>query len=196
IVDLFGYYLPAGIIVFPITYILGDVLTEVYGYGRARTVIWLGFFSNLLLVLFILVAQVLPSAPFWGNQVAFETILGYTPRLLMASFLGYLAGSFSNSFVLSKMKILTKGRWLWTRTIGSTFVGEGIDSLLFISLAFWGTSPNKVLLSMIITQWLFKTLYETMITPLTYLAVSFIKKKEKVDVFDYETNYNPLKIKI
>jgi len=194
IINIFGYFLPAGIIVFPISYILSDVLTEVYGYSKARTVIWLGFLANLLFVLFVMVAQALPPAPFWKNQSAFEATLGYTPRLLFASFAGYLVGSFSNSFVLSRMKIFTKGRWLWMRTIGSTVVGEGLDSLFFISLAFLGTVSERVLLSMIVSQWLFKTFYETIVTPLTYLVVSFIKNKEKMDIYDYKTNYNPFRV--
>lgn len=191
IVSLFGFFLPAGTIIFPLSYILGDVLTEVYGYENARKVIWLGFFANLLMVIAIWIAQHLPSAPFWTDQSSFNTILGFTPRLLVASFVAYLIGSFANSFVMSKMKLFTKGRMLWTRTIGSTIVGEGLDSLIFISIAFFTVLPLGILPSLIITQWLLKTLYEVVMTPVTYVVVAFLKKKEKLDVYDYTANYNP-----
>jgi uncharacterized integral membrane protein (TIGR00697 family) len=194
LVNLFGFILPAAILVFPLSYITGDVLTEVYGYGKARRVIWLGFFCNLVAVVAIWVGQVLPPAPFWDGQGAYERILGYTPRLLVSSFLAYLVGEFANSFVLAKMKIATKGRWLWSRTIGSTLIGEGLDSLLFMSLAFAGTIPVSSLMGAIITQWLAKSLYEALVTPLTYLVVNFLKRKEGKDVFDRETKFNPLLI--
>ena len=138
-----GLVLPAAVIIFPISYIFGDVLTEVYGYRQARRVIWLGFFCNLIAVVAIWLGQVMPAASFWDGQAAYERILGYTPRLLAASFLAYLVGGFANSFVLAKMKIATSGRWLWTRTIGSTLVGQGLDSLMFIPLAFVGPSCTR-----------------------------------------------------
>lgn len=191
IISLFGYFVPAGIIIFPISYILGDVLTEVYGYENTKKIIWLGFFANLIMVIAITIGQYLPSASFWTNQKSFETILGYTPRLLVASFTAFLVGSFANSFVMSKMKILTKGNMLWSRTIGSTIVGEGLDSLIFISIAFITTVPFAILVSLILTQWIIKTIYEIIATPLTYWVVGFIKKKEKVDSYDYKVNYNP-----
>lgn len=192
LVEIFGLVLPAGTIIFPISYIFGDILTEVYGYRQARRVIWLGFFCNFIFVVTIWVGQVLPPASFWDGQKAYERILGYTPRLLAASFLAYLVGEFANSFVLAKMKIITKGRWLWTRTIGSTLVGEGLDSLVFMTLAFVGTIPAGVLLSAILTQWLVKSAYEAVVTPLTYVVVNFLKRKEGLDVFDYGTRFNPL----
>jgi len=192
LVGVFGLVLPAGVIVFPISYIFGDVLTEVYGYRQARRVIWLGFFCNLIAVVAIWVGQVLPAASFWDGQVAYERILGYTPRLLAASFLAYLVGEFANSFVLAKMKIATSGRWLWTRTIGSTLVGQGFDSLVFITLAFVGTIPAGGLISAIVTQWLAKTVYEAVVTPLTYGVVNFLKRQEGVDTYDYDTRFNPL----
>ncbi len=194
IIDIFGLILPAAVIVFPVTYIFGDILTEVYGYRKARFVIWLGFFSNLIVVLFIKLAEVLPSASFWGKEKAYSAILGYTPRLLIASFLAYLAGELLNSFVLSKMKILTRGKYLWTRTIGSTVVGQLADSGIFITIAFAGTVPWLVLIRMVVVQWLFKVLYETLATPLTYMVVIILKRKEKIDTFDYKTEFNPLKI--
>lgn len=192
LIEVFRFVLPAGTIIFPISYIFGDVLTEVYGYRQARRVIWLGFFCNFIVVVAIWIGQVLPPASFWDGQKAYERILGYTPRLLVASFLAYLVGEFTNSFVLAKMKIATKGRWLWTRTIGSTLVGEGFDSLVFMTLAFAGTMPAGALLSAILTQWLVKSAYEAVVTPLTYIAVNFLKRKEGLDVFDYDTRFNPL----
>lgn len=192
LVEVFGFVLPAGTIIFPISYIFGDVLTEVYGYRQARRVIWLGFFCNFIVVVVLWVGQVLPPASFWDGQKAYERILGYTPRLLAASFLAYLVGEFANSFVLAKMKMATKGRWLWTRTIGSTLVGEGLDSLVFMTLAFVGTIPGAALFLAILTQWLVKSAYEAAVTPLTYIVVNFLKRKEGVDVFDYDTKFNPL----
>jgi hypothetical protein len=141
LVNIAGLLVPAGVIVFPISYIAGDVLTEVYGFQRARQVIWLGFACNLLAVIAIWVAQMLPGAAFWDAQAAYERILGFTPRLLVASFTAYFVGSYANAAIMSRMKVLTKGRWLWSRTIGSTIVGEGLDSLVFISIAFWSTIP-------------------------------------------------------
>ena len=195
LVSVVGLVLPAGTIIFPISYIFGDILTEVYGYRQARRVIWLGFLCNLLAVVAIWVAQVLPAAPFWDGQAAYERILGYTPRLLAASFAGYLVGEFANSFVLAKMKIATQGRWLWTRTIGSTLVGEGLDSLVFITLAFVGTIPSGAMLSVIVTQWLVKSAYEALATPLTYGVVDYLKAREALDVYDYGTRFNPLLVR-
>lgn len=192
IISLGAIVLPAAIFVFPLSYIFGDILTEVYGYSWARRVIWLGFIGNLIFVFFVWVGQVLPPAPFWKAQAAYESILGYTPRLLAASFLGYLAGEFANSFVLAKMKILTKGRWLWSRTIGSTLIGQGFDTLIFITLAFAAT-PSFVPI-MIMYHWLAKTAIEAIATPFTYFVVNFLKRKEAVDTFDYETNFNPFAI--
>jgi uncharacterized integral membrane protein (TIGR00697 family) len=192
LVNIFGLVLPAAIIIFPISYIFGDVLTEVYGYHQARRVIWLGFFCNLIAVVAIWLGQILPAASFWEGQAAYERILGYTPRLLGASFLAYLVGEFANSFVMAKMKIATNGRWLWTRTIGSTLVGQGLDSLVFMTLAFIGTIPLTVLVGAIVVQWLSKSAYEAIITPLTYVVVNFLKKREGLDVFDTDTRFNPL----
>jgi len=191
LVNIFGLVLPAAILIFPISYIFGDVLTEVYGYRQARRVIWLGFFCNLIAVVAIWLGQILPQASFWDGQASYERILGYTPRLLGASFLAYLVGEFANSFVLAKMKILTHGRWLWVRTIGSTLVGQGLDSLVFMTLAFIGTIPLAVLSGAIVVQWLFKSAYEAIVTPLTYGVVNFLKQKEGIDVFDEDTRFNP-----
>ncbi len=192
LVNIAGLILPAAVIIFPISYIFGDVLTEVYGYSQARRVIWLGFFCNLLAVIAIILGQRLPAADFWKDQAAYDSILGPTARLLLASFAAYLIGEFANSFVLAKMKIATKGRWLWTRTIGSTLVGEGLDSLVFITLAFAGTIPTGDMVSTIVDQWLFKTAYEILATPLTYAVVNFLKRKEGIDVYDYQTDFSPI----
>jgi hypothetical protein len=194
LVDLFGQILPAAIFIFPLSYITGDVLTEVYGYRQARKVIWLGFLCNVIVVVAIWIAQILPAASFWDGQRAYERILGYTPRILMASFLAYLVGEFANSFVLAKLKIATQGRWLWMRTIGSTLVGQGLDSVVFIALAFAGTLPVQALTLAIVTQWLAKSAYEAAATPFTYLVVNFLKRREGMDTYDFETRFNPLLI--
>ncbi|MGH2544442.1 MAG: queuosine precursor transporter, partial [Ardenticatenaceae bacterium] len=181
LVNIAGLILPAAVFIFPVSYITGDVLTEVYGYRQARRVIWLAFFCNLLAVVAIWVGQLLPAASFWDGQAAYERILGYVPRLLLASFVAYLVGEFANSFVLAKMKVAMRGRWLWARTIGSTIVGQGLDSLIFISIAFLGTIPVAGLVSAIVTQWLVKSVYETAATPLTYLVVNYLKRSDGID---------------
>jgi uncharacterized integral membrane protein (TIGR00697 family) len=190
-----GLLLPAGILIFPISYIVGDVLTEVYGYRQARLVIWLGFLCNLIVVLAVWLGQLLPAAPFWDGQAAYERILGYTPRLLVASFLAYLVGEFANAYVLARLKVATGGRWLWLRTIGSTLVGQGLDSLVFIALAFGGVIPVEALVVTIATQWLAKSAYEAAATPVTYAVVAFLKRTEGIDVYDRDTAFNPLPIK-
>lgn len=190
----FGLFVPAGVVIFPLSYLFGDVLTEVYGYAAARRVIWLGFLCNLIAVAAFLLAGALPAAPFWQDQAAYNTILGFTPTLLLASFCAYLVGEFLNSFILAKMKIATRGRWLWTRTIGSTFVGEGADTLVFVTLAFGVTGifrPDQ-LLTAILVQWAFKVLYEVVATPLTYVVVNFLKRREGIDTFDTATNFSPI----
>jgi len=193
LISIGGLILPAAIIIFPLSYIFGDILTEVYGFRAARKVIWLGFLCNLIAVLAIWIGGLLPAAPFWEDkQAAYDTILGYVPRVLLASFVAYLIGEFANSFVLAKMKIKTKGRWLWTRTIGSTIVGQGLDSAVFISIAFAGT-PDFVAIS-IVHLWLVKTGYETVATPFTYALVNYLKKKEGKDIYDYDTRFNPFRI--
>ncbi|WP_374228972.1 queuosine precursor transporter [Ktedonobacter sp. SOSP1-52] len=189
-----GFLLPAGVIIFPLSYLFGDVLTEVYGYRATRFVIWLGFFCNLLAVIAFSLGGLLPSASVWHDQNAYQTILGSTPKTLLASFISYLVGEFANSFILAKMKIATKGRWLWTRTIGSTFVGEGLDSAIFIGIVFWSILPLPLLLTAILTQWIFKVLYEIVATPFTYVIVRFLKLREGVDVYDYQTDFNPFKL--
>ncbi|MEE8413880.1 MAG: queuosine precursor transporter [Dehalococcoidales bacterium] len=191
----FGFIiLPAAIFIFPLSYIFGDVLTEVYGYRWTRRVIWLGFICNLIFVAFVWIGQILPAAPFWTDQAAYESILGYTPRLLAASFFAYLTGEFVNSAILAKMKIMTRGKWLWSRTICSTIVGQGLDTTIFIVLAFIGTPVFTPLL--ILHHWLAKIIIEAIATPLTYALVNYLKKKEAIDTYDYETNFNPFSIDI
>ena len=189
--------LPAAVIVFPLSYLFGDVLTEVYGYATTRRVIWLGFSCNLVFVVFIVLAGILPGAsgvlaP--ADQSAFNRILGFTPRLLAASFVAYVAGEFLNSFVMARLKIATQGRWLWTRTIGSTLVGQGLDSAIFISGAFAGVLPAGVMMRTILYQWGFKTAYEIVATPLTYAIVGFLKRREHQDPFDIGTDFNPFRL--
>lgn len=195
LIEIWGFILPAAIIIFPISYIFGDILTEVYGYSAARRVIWLGFLCNLLFVIAAFIAKILPPYALWHEQEAFEKIFGYTPRLLFASFTAYVFGEFSNSYVLSKLKILTRGRFLWMRTISSTVVGQGIDSLLFITISFFGVIPMKALLVTVLSQWLTKVLYEVLFTPVTYLVVDFLKRKEGIDTFDYETKFSPFALR-
>lgn len=188
-----GEVLVAAVVIFPLSYIIGDVLTEVYGYRRARAVIWLGFLCNLLAVGGFWVAGLLPPAPFWKeNQAAYQTILGNTPRVLVASFTGYLAGEFANSMTLSRMKLATKGRWLWTRTVGSTILGEGLDTSVFITMAYAGVVPD--LWRLIWVQWLAKVTYEVLATPLTYAVVARLKRYEGVDTFDRGVSLNPLAV--
>jgi len=204
LVSIGPFFLTAAILIFPISYIFGDILTEVYGYAQARRVIWIGFGCNLLAICVIYLSIVLPAAPFWrtgpfqsasASQQAYQTIFAAAPRILAASFLAYLVGEFLNSFVLAKMKITTQGRYLWMRTIGSTVVGQLADSGIFIFLAFYGTIPSSALVKMAVSQWLVKSSYETLVTPLTYLAVNFLKRAERKDFYDLNTNFNPLRWK-
>lgn len=201
IVQFGGLFLPAAVILFPVAYIFGDILTEVYGYARARQVIWTGFLCNLLAVAAIWLAGFLPAAPFWAAgafnspeaaQQAYQAILGFTPRLLAASFVAYLAGEFLNAAVLAKLKVKTQGRFLWLRTISSTLLGQGVDSAIFITIAFAGIFPLGSLGSAILSQWAFKVAYETLATPLTYLVVNALKRAEGVDFFDQGTDFNPV----
>jgi uncharacterized integral membrane protein (TIGR00697 family) len=187
-----GLVLPAAVILFPVSYILGDVLTEVYGYARARQVIWIGFACNLLAVIFIALAGALPAAGFWDGQEAYQRILGQTPRILAASFLAYLVGEFVNAYVLARLKVATQGRMLWLRTIGSTLIGQALDSAIFITVAFAGIMDGSQLATAVVTQWLFKSAYEAAATPLTYAAVGFLKRREGGEAFDRDLRFNPL----
>ncbi len=191
IIDLQWFVFDGGTLLFPLSYIFGDILTEVYGYKRSKRVIWLGFFMALLMALVFMIVGLLPSAEEWNNQSAYDLILGATPRIIFASLVAYTFGEFSNSYILAKIKIYTKGKKLWLRTIGSTLVGELIDSTLFILIAFYGILPNSLLVTLIISNYIFKTFIEVLFTPITYKIVAFLKKKENEDYYDNETNFNP-----
>jgi queuosine precursor transporter len=195
IVDLGPFTFDGGTILFPVSYIFGDILTEVYGYRRSRRVIWTGFGCAALTAITLGIVGLLPAAAGWEHQDAYMAILGQTPRIVIASLIAYFAGEFSNSFILAKMKIWTEGRFLWSRTIGSTLIGEGIDTLLFVGIAFAGTLPTELLLSIIISNYLFKCGIEALATPLTYRLVCFLKQVEGEDYYDTDTNFNPFKLK-
>lgn len=199
----------AGVLFFPVSYIIGDVLTEVYGYANARRCIWAGFFALLFMVVMSVVVVNIPANPEWAlasatytvagrevtapNQAAYMAIFGQTPRIVLASVVAFWAGEFVNSFVLARMKVMTGGKHLWSRTIGSTIFGQGVDSLLFYPLAFLGVPgfPLHLILSLIVTQWIIKTVWEAVLTPLTYLVVNFLKRREGVDVYDENVDFSP-----
>ena len=186
---------PAGVLIFPVAYILNDVITEVWGFGKARLIIWTGFAVNILAVMFFTIGIVIPGAPFWQNQEAFATVLGNTPRIVVASLSAYLIGSFLNAFVMSRMKVASKGKGFGVRAILSTLVGESADSIIFVSIAFAGIFPISVLLTMIFTQAVLKTVYEILILPVTIGVVGFVKRVEGVDVFDQNLSYNLFRLK-
>jgi queuosine precursor transporter len=194
-VRLGPFVFDGGTLLFPLSYIFGDILTEVYGYRESRKVIWTGLAALVLMSLNIWLIGALPSDPSWKLQQSYNDILAMVPRIALASVLGYFAGEYSNSVVLSRMKLLTKGRWLWTRTIGSTLVGELADTLIFVAVAFAGSYPAPVLLAMIGSNYLFKCGIEAAFTPLTYKVVGFVKRREGADAFDYGVRYNPLPVK-
>ena len=187
----------AGVLFFPISYVFGDILTEVYGYARSRRVIWAGFAGLAFAALMAWIVVWLPPAPFWTNQGAYEIAFGSTWRIAAASLIGFLCGEFVNSFVLAKMKILTRGRWLWTRTVGSTILGEGVDSLIFYPLAFWGGGliPDDKLPQIMLVQFVSKVGIEVMFTPLTYALVGWLKRAEQEDYYDRNTDFNPFTLK-
>ena len=183
----------AGILFFPISYVIGDVLTEVYGYGRARRCIWAGFCALLFMAFMAFVVVALPPAANWHGQAAYEQIFGQVPRIVFASILAFWAGEFANSYVLARMKVRTQGRHLWMRTIGSTVVGQGIDSLIFYPLAFWGVWSGEILMTVLLTQWALKVAWEVLLTPATYAAVAWLKRREGVDVYDSATDFTPFR---
>ncbi|MBD0338584.1 MAG: queuosine precursor transporter [Thermoleophilia bacterium] len=194
LVEISGQVFPAGLVIFPLSYLLGDVLTEVYGFRAARAVIWLGFACSLLAVGAIQAAIHLPAAGFWSeNQNAYASTLGTTWRIFLASLAAYLVGELANATVLARMKVATRGRWLWSRTIGSTVVGQGLDSLIFVTVAFAGTGAG--LANPIVTTWLIKVGYEAAATPLTYAIVNALKRREGLDVFDADTRLTPLPLR-
>lgn len=194
IVKLGFLSLDGGTILFPLAYIFGDIFTEVYGYKRTRRIIWLGFVTNILMATIFMVVGKLPPALGWDNQFAYDAILGWVPRIVLASVCAYWVGSFSNSFILAKMKIFTKGKLLWSRTIGSTLVGELFDTVIFCLIAFWGNISGGLLLTIIISNYIFKVGVEIVFTPITYKVVNFLKKKENVDTYDINTKFTPFSL--
>ncbi len=182
-------------LLFPITYIFGDVFTEVYGYAASRRAIWLGFLASGLMALMGLITVALPPAPDWPNQKAFETVFGIVPRMVVASLIAFWCGEFANSFVMAKMKIWTSGRMLWTRTVGSTVVGQAVDTLVVMVVAFVGTVKLETIAISVVSAYLFKVVYEVVATPLTYLVVNSLKRSEGMDPFDYGTRFSPFHFK-
>ncbi len=178
-------------LLFPLTYIFGDIFTEVYGYAASRRAIWIGFFASGLMALLGVIIVALPAAPDWPNQAAFAIVFNFIPRIVVASLIAFWCGEFANSYVMAKMKMLTKGRHLWTRTVGSTVVGQAVDTALVMVLAFGGTMPAKTIATLIFSGYIAKVIYEVVMTPVTYAAVNFLKRKEGVDAFDYGTNFSP-----
>ena len=189
------FFFTGAIMIFPIIYIFGDILTEVYGYRASRKIIWAGFASLILMSVVYYLVQLLPPAPFWPNQGAYEAILGLVPRIVLGSIIGYFAGEFSNSYILSKLKIWTKGKHLWVRTISSTVVGEAVDTVLFGIIGFAGVIPWNSLALVILSGYVAKVLIEVLLTPVTYLVVKKLKQLENVDTYDYGVNYNPFQLK-
>lgn len=193
VASLGGWTFGAGILFFPLGYVLGDVMTEVYGYARARRCIWAGFIAMLFMALMSFVVVELPPAKSWDGQAAYEAVLGQVPRIVLASICAFWAGEFVNSFVLAKMKLLTGGRHLWSRTIGSTIVGQGVDSLIFYPMAFLGEWETSQVITVMITNWLLKVGWEIVLTPVTYAVVGWLKRQEGIDVFDEGTDFTPFR---
>ncbi|MEK9177457.1 MAG: queuosine precursor transporter [Patescibacteria group bacterium] len=195
IVDFGWFTFDGGTLLFPLAYVFGDILTEVYGYKRSRGVIWLGFSMALLMSLVLIVVGKLPAAPDWNNQAAYDAVLGLTPRIVAASLIAYFCGGFANAFILAKMKVWTAGKHLWARTIGSSLVGELIDSALFILIAFWGILPATLIVMLIVSNYIFKMLVEIAFTPLTYKAIGLLKRAEGEDYYDRDTDFSPFAMK-
>ena len=195
VANVFGFSFGAGVLFFPISYIFGDVLTEVYGYARARKVVWTGFMAVAFASFMSWFVLALPPAPGWMHQEAFETVFAATPRLVLASLLAFFAGEFCNSYVLAKMKVKTAGRFLWMRTIGSTIVGEAVDSAIFYPLAFYGIWSDELVVKVMISNYFIKVFWETVITPFTYVIVNFLKRAEHEDFYDHTTDFNPFSLK-
>ena len=186
----------AGILFFPVSYVIGDILTEVYGYARARRCIWAGFGALLFMAFMAWVVVALPPADTWQGQAAYEQVFGQVPRIVLASIIAFWAGEFVNAYVLARMKIWTRGRHLWSRTIGSTLVGQGVDSLIFYPLAFYGVWDNETLLIVLATQWVLKVGWEAVLTPVTYAVVGWLKRREGIDVYDEGTDFTPFRAKV
>lgn len=193
VATLGGWEFGAGILFFPLGYVIGDVLTEVYGYARARRCIWVGFSALLFMAFMSWVVVSLPPAPGWTGQGAYESVFGQVPRIVFASIIAFWAGEFVNSYVLARMKVWTQGKHLWSRTIGSTIFGQGVDSLIFYPLAFWGVWGSDQVLTVLVTNWLLKVSWEVVLTPVTYLVVNRLKRHEGVDLFDDGTDFTPFR---
>lgn len=194
VTQLGPFYFDGATILFPITYIFGDILTEVYGYKRSRIVVWTGFVACAFMSFIYWLVGMLPAAEGWTGQSAYMSVLGQTPRIVAASLAAYFCGEFVNAYVLARMKVATRGKYLWTRTIGSTLAGEGVDTVIFVIIAFLGVIPNHLLWYMMLSNYVFKTACEILATPATYAAVGFLKKAEQVDYYDTDTDFNPFKI--
>ncbi|MBC7693741.1 MAG: queuosine precursor transporter [Methylotenera sp.] len=190
-----GVTFGAGILFFPISYVFGDILTEVYGYARARKVVWAGFAAMIFASLMSYVVVALPPAEGWPHQAAYEVAFGSTFRIVMASLMAFSVGEFANSFVLAKMKIMTDGKFLWLRTIGSTVVGEAVDSVIFYPIAFLGTWSTALVVQVMISNYCLKVIVEVVMTPVTYKIVGFLKRAENEDYFDRDTDFNPFTLK-
>jgi len=196
VVNIYGFSFGAGVLFFPISYIFNDVLTEVYGYARSRKVIWAGFGALIFASFMSWFVRKLPPDPNWQYQDAYDIIFGQTPRIVIASITAFWAGEFTNSFVLAKMKLLTRGKFLWMRTIGSTIAGEAVDSLIFYPVAFYGFWTNELLLKVMLTNYAIKVGWEAVITPVTYKFVNFLKRVENEDYYDWDTDFNPFKVQV
>ncbi|MEM8809211.1 MAG: queuosine precursor transporter [Cyanobacteria bacterium P01_G01_bin.38] len=195
IVDFGFLTFDGGTLLFPLSYIFGDILTEVYGYGRARKVIWVGFAAAMVMAVTFMVVGALPAASDWPNQDAYDTILGLTPRIVFASLIAYFAGNFSNSYILAKLKVFTRGRRLWMRTISSTLVGQVLDTAIFILVAFWGLFPVGLMVTLVVSNYVFKCGVEIVFTPLTYWITGWLKQQEHEDYYDTHTDFNPFQLK-
>jgi len=196
IVDFGIFSFDGGTLLFPLAYIFGDILTEVYGYARSRRVIWLGFVGSALMAATLALVNYLPAATDWPYQEAFQAILGQTVRIVAASLAAYFAGEFANSYILAKLKIAMQGKHLWMRTIGSTLIGEGLDTVIFCLIAFYGVFDNHLLLVIILSNYVFKVGVEVLFTPFTYGIVGFLKRAESEDYYDKKTNFNPFKLEV
>ena len=194
VATVWGITFGAGVLFFPISYVFGDVLTEVYGYARARKVVWAGFGALIFASFMTWAVLAFPPAEGWPHQAAFQTVFGGTPRIVLASLVAYFCGEFCNSFVLAKMKLITSGRFLWMRTIGSTIAGEAVDSLIFYPLAFLGVWSREQVVQVLISNYLLKVGWETVMTPFTYRIVAFLKRAEQEDYYDRDTNFTPFSL--
>lgn len=195
IIALGVFTFDAGTLIFPLTYILGDVFTEVYGYSRVRKIIWIGFFTSLMAMGVFMVVGAWPAAPEWVYQDAYDTVLGLTPRIIGASLVAYFIGQFINAYLMAKMKIRSQGKNLWLRLITSTVVGQGVDTVVFVLLAFYGVLEMDLLLFILISKYLFKVSMEIVLTPLTYSVCRVLKRREQEDFYDYKTRFNPFVLK-